>query len=118
VDLPPAAEPKSLKYMACDVGILALNSHGALADCETVLYLMQKFDFAEIVARAKEPTVILKAEVTFDTNKLAKNRKYHWNPNFRIWWKALKASDVKQEQEDAPFKASIQDINPDDLWTS
>src|ERR1700688_16029 len=96
-DMPLSAEPKSLKYMACDAGILALNSHGALADCETVLYLIQKFDFSEILSRAKEPTLVIKAEVTFDTNKLAKARKYRWNPNFRMWWKTIKSADLKQE---------------------
>ena len=88
-DLPSSVEPKSLKYLAADHGFLPSNSHAALADCETVLQIIMKHNLDEIVARAKDTTVVLKAIVSYDTNKLAKDRRYRWNPENKIWWKAL-----------------------------
>jgi DNA polymerase-3 subunit epsilon len=115
-DLPASVEPKSLKYLAADHGFLPSNSHAALADCETVLQIITKHNLEEIVARAKDSTVVLQAHVSYDTNKLAKDRKYRWNAQNKIWWKACKSADVEKESKEAQFDISIVDIPLESLW--
>lgn len=102
-DLPVTVEPKSLKYLAADHGFIPSSSHAALADCETVLRIAMMHDVDQLIARAKEPTVVLQAHVSYDTNKLAKERRYRWNPDNKIWWRSFKQSDVKKEVDEAPF---------------
>lgn len=117
-DLPTSVEPKSLRYMACDAGFIPSSSHSALADCDTVLRLISMHDIDTIVERAKDSTVVLKANVTFDTNKLAKDRKYRWNADNKIWWKAFKSKDIQKESEQAPFDVTVVDVPLESLWHS
>jgi DNA polymerase III epsilon subunit-like protein len=118
VDLPSTVEPKSLKYLAADHGFLPSNSHAALADCETVLRIIQQHPLDVIVERAKDTTVVLKAEVSYETNKLAKDRRYRWNNPNKMWWKAFKSADVVKERQEAPFNIEVVDIPLEALWHS
>lgn len=118
-DLPVSVEPKTLKYLAADHGFLPSSSHAALADCETVLQIIQMYDIDEIVERAKSPVVILKAHVSFDTNALAKKRKYGWYSTCKLWYKIVKQADVEKEVSEAPFDVSfVTDISVEELWYS
>lgn len=106
----PGVEPKHLGYMAADAGFLNPFPHQAVADCQTVLKLIGMHDFDKVVERAKSPRVYLQALVTFDTNYLAKERKYRWNPDRKVWHKVVKELDVEREAKEAPF--DIKRIEP------
>lgn len=115
----PGVELGKLTYVAADHQFLNLFPHSALSDCQTVIKLISMYDIDSIVARAKQPNVILKAHVTFDTNKLAKKRKYRWYGETRLWWKLLKESDVDEEVKSAPFDVSIvKDVPEETLLNS
>ena len=116
----PGVESKSLTYMAADHGFLNLFPHSALADCQTVLKLITMYDINQVIARAKEPTVILKAHVGFENNGLAKARKYGWyddKKGTKFWYKIVKQSDVAVETSHSEFDVSfVTDISVETLW--
>lgn len=114
----PGVESKHLNYMAADAGFLNPFPHRAVADCMTVLRLVAMHNIDDVVALAKEPTIVLLSQASIDERHLCKARKYQWNPDFKVWWKALKQSQVSKEQNEAPFGTRISDIPVERLWHS
>ena len=107
-DLPAAAYQKSagLKYMACDHGFL-YDGHRAVNDVLAMLKIFSYYDSETVIERAKQPTIKVQAMVTFDTNKLAKERGYHWKPETKQWVKPIKANELEKEQTEAGFKIRV-----------
>lgn len=99
----PGVEAKHLGYMAADAGFLNPFPHQAVSDCQTVLKLVGMHDIEKVVERAKSPRVYLQALVTFDTNYLAKERKYVWNGDRKVWYKVVKELDVANEAKECQF---------------
>ena len=62
--------------------------------------------------------MVLKANVNYDSNKLAKERKYRWNGDRKIWWKSFKSADVEKETKEASFDVSVVDVPLEELWHS
>ena len=115
-------EGKHLGYMAADAGFLNMFPHGALSDCLTVLKLVEYYApekyFDAVVTRAQSPDVVLIAKVSYADNQLAKDRKFRWNPSYKIWYKVVKQLDVPEENEKAKFDFSIAgpEISIEKLW--
>lgn len=109
-DLPAAAYKKSaaLTYMAADHGFV-YDGHRAVNDVLAMLKILSFYDVETVIERAKQPTIHVQALVSFDTNKLAKDRGYHWKPETKQWIKPVKANEVEQEQKEAGFKIRILD---------
>lgn len=107
-DLPAEAYQKSagLKYMACDHGFL-YDGHRAVNDVLAMLKILSFYDAATVIERAKQPTIHVQALVTFDTNKLAKERGYHWKPETKQWVKPIKANELEKEKAEASFKLRV-----------
>ena len=107
-DLPEEAYGRSasLKYMACDHGFV-YDAHRAVSDVLAMLRIFGQYDTDKIIEMAKLPTIHVQALVTFDTNKLAKDRGYHWKPETKQWVKPLKQPLVEKEEKEAPFKIRI-----------
>jgi len=107
-------ESKHLGYMAADDGFLNPFPHAALADSWTALRLFErnaeKYGLDKIVERAKSPRVYLKALVSFETNYLAKERKYRWHPERKVWYRIFKGPEVDIEANEAPF--DVERIEP------
>jgi DNA polymerase III alpha subunit (gram-positive type) len=103
----PNTDAKHLGYMAADDGFLNPFPHAALPDAWTVLRLIEnkieKCGLDAILERARSPRVCLQAMVTFDTNRLAKERKYSWSSERKVWYKIFKEIDVDQEVKDCAF---------------
>lgn len=113
----PGVESKHLGYMAADAGFLNPFPHNAVSDCLTVLRLVSMHPIDKVVERAKSPLVILRADVSYETNDLAKQRKYGWAPQFKMWWKAIKELELSDEIAAAPFDVSIvKDVPIEKLW--
>lgn len=113
----PGVEGKHLGYMAADAHFLNLFPHGASTDCLTVIKLVSMHKIEDVIERAKSPIQILKAHVTYDTNSLAKARKYKWNPENKMWWKVVKTLDLPAETGHGEFEVSfIKDIPVEKLW--
>lgn len=109
-------ESKALSYMAADAGFLNPFPHAALADAWTSLRLfelnMDKYGLEKVIARAKESRVCLQARVSFETNYQAKERKYKWNSDRKVWYKICKESDVEIEGKEAPFDVARIEMIP------
>ena len=117
-DLPPQVESKSLSYMAADHGFLNPFPHNAVADALTVLKIVALYDIDEIVKRAKEPVLVVRAHQKFDDNHLAKKLKFGFKANLgKAWLKVIKQSDLPQLTKDAAFDISVEkDITPQSVW--
>jgi DNA polymerase-3 subunit epsilon len=107
-DLPAAAYKKSaaLTYMAADHGFV-YDGHRAVNDVLAMLKILSFYDVDTVIERAKQPTVHVQALVTFDTNKLAKDRGYHWKPETKQWVKPIKANELEQEEKESKFRIRV-----------
>lgn len=117
----PGCDSKSLTYMAADHGFLNLFPHSALTDVLTCIKIVSMYDIDAVVRRAKEPVVILKAHVSYETNKLAKARKYGWyddKQGTKFWYKVVKQGDVAAETSHNEFDVSYVDMPVEKLWYS
>lgn len=96
------------------------NPHEALADVGAMLELMGKFDFETVLMRAKSPVVVVQSLQSQKENKKAKKHKFRWNPDEKIWWKAVKQMDIDElaRKVNGEFKMQIRDdFTPEDLDT-
>jgi Exonuclease len=108
----PGVENKKLAYMCADAGFLNPFPHAALADAWSTLRLIElQPSFDEIVARSQSPRVWLQAMVDFDTNYLAKEKKFFWVPApHKAWCKIVKEVDVERFMKDCQF--NVKRIQP------
>jgi DNA polymerase III subunit epsilon len=122
-DLPLSVETKSLIYMAADHGFLNPFPHNAIADGLTVLKLAAMYDFDKMLARSKEPNVVLQSLQSFADNDKAKKLKFGFKPNLgKKWFRVVKASDVDilvKAAEEIGINLSIEkEITPEQVWYS
>ena len=101
-------EGKKLLYLAADHGILNLFPHSAMADCQTVLAIIEKYDINDLVARAKMPTVVIRGRQDRTQNDLVKKAKFRWNPDRKIWWRPTKECDVQELMNSLSFPISVE----------
>lgn len=116
----PGVDGRKLSHMAADLGFLNLFPHSALADCQTVLKMIELFDFDQIVERAKSPLIVIRGEQDRSDNDLAKKRKFGWKPRWEMWLKVIKHCDLDAEVAAAPFNISLapKEILVDQVWES
>lgn len=121
----PAVEGKHLQYMLADHMRLNPFPHGALTDALSVLVLIEEHTAADgnidgIIERARSPIVIVQSLHPRNENEAAKKKpfKFRWNPDRKIWWKALKQIDLESFLKDYKFETSVRtDLTQDDLET-
>lgn len=108
-------EGKKLSYLAADHGIINHFPHSAMADAQTVLIIVEKYDIMSLIDRAKTPTVYIQAHHKRHENDLVKKVKFRWNPEHKVWWKAVKETDVDELAKLYPFPIGYasKEITPD-----
>lgn len=115
----PGVEGKRLMHMAAEHGFLPMEEHSALADAQTVLKILSRYDIQTVAARAQSQTVVVQAHQKRDANDQAKKLKFRWNPDYKVWWKAMKETDVEEFSKTCPFDISIEEkYSLDELWDS
>jgi DNA polymerase III epsilon subunit-like protein len=120
----PGVEGRKLQYMLADHMRLNPFPHSAITDALSCIILIEEHTAEDgnidpIVERAKSPFVILQSHQPRgdEANKQARERKFRWNPDFKIWWRVVKEQDIEAIRKDAPFDISIrQDLSIDQLW--
>jgi DNA polymerase III epsilon subunit-like protein len=118
----PGVEGKKLQYMLADHGKLNPFPHGGITDALSTIVLIEEHtpedgNIDPIVNRAKSPTLILQSHQNRSNNADAKKLKFRWQPDFKIWWKAVKEQDLEALRKDAPFDITIrQDLTIDQVW--
>jgi len=103
----PDTEVGKLTLMAANAGFLNMFPHSALADCQTVLKLLEKYDINAVVERAKSPTVVVQAHQARHQNELAKKAKFRWEPIRKIWWRFCKEMDLEEFVKSLSFDVSV-----------
>lgn len=102
-------EGKKLTYLAADHGIINHFPHSALADAETVLTIVEKYEINDLVKRANTPTIGVQAHQSRGNNDQAKKLKFRWNPELKIWFKLIKETDLDELVNSVSFKLSVLD---------
>lgn len=111
----PGVKGEQLITMCAKKGFVNPNQHSAEDDAKSVLKLLSIYDaddpktsFAAVAERAASPTVIVQAHQDRKDNKLAKKLKFRWNPDYTVWWKAVKEADIPALMDKAQFEISIE----------
>lgn len=104
----PARWSTSLTYVAAELGFLNPFPHSALFDVATMLKVLEHYDINQVIARSKEPWVVLKACVTYEDREKAKKKRFSWEQCGdktypKTWVKRVKASDAAKEVSEADF---------------
>lgn len=104
---PDHIDTRKLLYLAAEYGYANPMAHSARHDVDATAFLFYKFKIEDILKRASSPNVWIKADVSFDTKELAKERKFSWNAARKIWVKQIKLMDLADEAVKCKFKTSI-----------
>jgi DNA polymerase-3 subunit epsilon len=117
-DLPMRGQ--ELITMCAKVGIY-YDPHEASADVGAMLRLMSQFPFDVVLERAKSPVVVIQSQQGRNENEKVKKHKFRWNPDRKIWWKAVKQIDLdtlaKAVNNEFPMQERP-DLTPEMLDTS
>ena len=95
-----------LGHMAADAGFLNPFPHMAVTDVLTMLRLLDSHGVETALQAAQTPEVALRAVVDFKSNQKAKDRKYRWDPERRIWHKTVKITQLEEEKK-ADFEVVV-----------
>lgn len=113
-DIPflPNIQTRKLSHLAVDHGIFNPLAHNALSDVHTMLSILAKYDFNQVVERAASPAIFIKAHVDFERREFAKRRRFNWESCDgkifpKTWVKAIKTCDIDKERTVAEFEISI-----------
>lgn len=90
-DLPMRSQ--ELITMCAKKGFL-YPAHEALGDVGGMLKLMSMFPFEVVLQRAQSPMIVVQSKQGRNENNKAKRHKFRWNPDEKIWWKAIKEMDL------------------------
>ena len=90
-DLPMRGQ--ELITMCAKMGIY-YDAHEAGADVGAMLRLMAKFPFEIVLERAQSPVVVIQSQQDRSQNDRVKKHRFRWQPNLKIWWKAVKQIDL------------------------
>ena len=88
----------SVRDLALAYGVPVWNAHRALTDC---IYLAEVFkrcgELEELLVRALEPKVLIRAEISYDQRHLAKNAGFMWNnPIKGAWSRKMSRRDMEK----------------------
>lgn len=99
-----AKDPKTGR----DVGF-SYTKHSALDDAKAVIRLISWHDIDKIVERANSPMLVILSQQGRDqaANKAARKAGFRWNPDFRVWWNAVKEMDVQALAAKVPFAIAV-----------
>lgn len=113
----PGVDGEQLITMCAKHGFVG-GQHSALSDANDVIRLMSYHDSDAIVERAKSPLVVVLSHQDRGSNADAKKFKFRWNPDLKIWWKAVKETDVEGLAAKVPFSVSVagKEISLEQLW--
>jgi DNA polymerase III alpha subunit (gram-positive type) len=115
-DLPMPGQ--ELITMCAKMGVY-YDAHEAGADVGAMLRLMGKFDFDVVLTRAKSPIVVVQSLQDRNGNNAVKKHRFRWNPERKLWWKAVKEIDLAalNTAVNNEFGLRILDLKPEELET-
>jgi DNA polymerase III alpha subunit (gram-positive type) len=116
----PGVTGEQLITMCAKHGFVNPNQHSAEDDAKSVLKLISGYDIEKIVERAKSPMVVILSHQGRGNNADAKKFKFRWNPEMKLWWKAVKEMDVAALAGEVNFDISRagKEVSLEQLWES
>jgi len=106
IEWPRASTSRSLVSLALAHGVGVSHAHRALSDVMTLVQLFERAaemtDVAAMLAKAARPKKSYRAIVSYDTNALAKQAGFRWDPDRKIWHRRIAVEDVATKEW--PFK--------------
>lgn len=92
---------RKLTYLATEHKFLNPFSHRALFDVLTMMEVVSKYDWDEVVELSKSPTVRVQAIVSYDERSKAKEAGFRWDAPNKVWIKDMK--QIQLETTNFPF---------------
>jgi DNA polymerase-3 subunit epsilon len=102
-DMPLSVTPTKLSYMAADMGFLNPFAHRAVFDVLTCLILLSKQPLDEIIEIAKSPMVEAVADVSYQDRDKAKDARFRWDADRKLWVKELRHHHLETLSKDWNF---------------
>jgi len=70
-----------------------------------------------VLTRAKSPVIVVRSLQRRNENDKVKRHKFRWNPDRKIWWKAVKEMDLNDLSAavNNEFGMEVLDLQPEDL---
>lgn len=106
IEWPRPSTSRSLVALALAHGVGVSYAHRALVDVMTLVQLFERAaemtDVAAMLAKAARPRKTYRAHVSYETNALAKERGFRWNPDRKMWVRRLAVEDATSKEW--PFK--------------
>jgi DNA polymerase-3 subunit epsilon len=110
IDYPPEIQTRKLVHLAAEHSFLNPFPHDAMSDVMTMLKIADRYDWKKIVEWAKSPTLVIRADSTFQQKELVKKQNYRWNNEQKIWTKSIKEfqlADAQAAAKEAGFKVTV-----------
>ncbi len=99
LDLPFKAEPTSrrLVHLAAEHGFCNPFEHRAIFDVCTMLKIIDQYDFSEILELSKIPTITIRALTNYEQRQLAKDARFQWDSEKKLWSKQIRVNALERE---------------------
>jgi len=78
--------------------------HRAVFDALLMLQLLALYDIEDVIKHAKSPTLLVKANVSYEDRQKAKDRGYRWDAPNKSWIKNLKETQLELERANVGFE--------------
>lgn len=104
---PEEIKTRNLQHLAAEHGFLNPFRHRAVFDVLTMMRVVSCYPIETVISRAMEPTLFVRADVTFDEKEKAKDRGYRWCAPQKIWWRQWKQSDYEAEKGTCGFRTIL-----------
>jgi len=89
---------RALTYLAADHGFVNPFEHRALFDCATTFRLVTPY-LEELIRRSYLREFLVSATGSpFESKDVLRARGYRWNPDARVWAKALMEDEMEEER--------------------
>jgi DNA polymerase III subunit epsilon len=107
IKYPDSITTRNLCHLAAEHSIINPFRHRAVFDVLTMLKVASNYDIDAIIASAQEPTLYVRALVSFDEREKAKLLQFHWFAPQKIWWRGYKQSDYVAMKDTCGFNTQL-----------
>jgi DNA polymerase-3 subunit epsilon len=107
IKYPESITKRNLCYLAAEHSIINPFRHRAVFDVLTMLNVASNYEIDAIIASAQEPTLYVRALVSFDDKDKAKVLHFHWSAPQKIWWREFKESDYMAMKDTCGFSTQL-----------
>ena len=105
IEYPVTCTNKNLTYLCGFHGFVNPFPHRAITDVLSMLKILTQYPLDRVVEVAESPLVRVIASVSYENRQQAKDHKFYWNPEKKIWY--LDTKKIFLEGKTFPFGINI-----------